>query len=178
MVGVLLKIGEFILVNKIKTIYLYIFDLIRVTYRSSYHSGINNGMKVGEGTIIHPTGVFINADKISIGSNCYIGSFCNFRPDQESITIGDDCQIAQFVSIIGANHDICCQYIRADALISKKVIIGNNVWIGAHATILPGVIIGNGAVIGAGAVVTKNVDQLAIMGGVPAKLIKKRKISI
>ncbi|MDE7464023.1 MAG: sugar O-acetyltransferase, partial [Clostridiales bacterium] len=50
--------------------------------------------------------------------------------------------------------------------------IGNNVWIGAHATILAGVTIGNGAVVAAGAVVTKDVPENAVVGGVPAKIIK------
>ena len=51
--------------------------------------------------------------------------------------------------------------------------IGKNVWIGANATVLAGVIIGDGAVVAAGAVVTKNVEPNTIVGGVPAKVIKK-----
>lgn len=58
--------------------------------------------------------------------------------------------------------------------LNKKVTIGNDVWIGAHAVILPGVKIGNGAIIGAGAVVTKDVPPYAIVGGVPAKVIRYR----
>lgn len=57
---------------------------------------------------------------------------------------------------------------------NKAVVIGNDVWIGANAVILPGVTIGDGAIIGAGAVVTKDVDDYAIVGGVPAKQIKYR----
>lgn len=56
----------------------------------------------------------------------------------------------------------------------KQVIIGNDVWIGARAMIMDGVEIGDGAVIAAGAVVTKNVPPYAIVGGVPAKIIKFR----
>jgi acetyltransferase-like isoleucine patch superfamily enzyme len=56
-----------------------------------------------------------------------------------------------------------------------EIKIGNNVWVGAKATSLKGVIIGDGAVVGAGAVVTKDVVPYAIVGGVPAKLIKMRK---
>lgn len=54
------------------------------------------------------------------------------------------------------------------------VVIGNDVWIGANVVIMPGVHIGNGAIIGAGAVVTKDVDDYAVVGGVPAKLIRYR----
>jgi phosphonate metabolism protein (transferase hexapeptide repeat family) len=56
----------------------------------------------------------------------------------------------------------------------NRVIIGHDVWIGHGATILPGVTVGNGAVIGSGAVVTKDVEPYTIVGGVPAKLIKRR----
>jgi phosphonate metabolism protein (transferase hexapeptide repeat family) len=56
----------------------------------------------------------------------------------------------------------------------NRVIIGNDVWIGHGATLLPGVKVGNGAVIGAGAVVSKDVAPYAIVGGVPAKLIRER----
>jgi acetyltransferase-like isoleucine patch superfamily enzyme len=57
---------------------------------------------------------------------------------------------------------------------NDKIVIGNDVWIGANAIILPGVTIGDGAVVGAGAVVTKDVAPYAIVGGVPAKLIRYR----
>lgn len=57
---------------------------------------------------------------------------------------------------------------------AHRVVIGHDVWIGHGATILPGVTVGNGAVIGAGAVVSKDVEPYTIVGGVPARLIRKR----
>ena len=56
----------------------------------------------------------------------------------------------------------------------KPVIIGDDVWIGARAIIMPGIVIGRGAVIGAGSVVTKNVDEYAVVAGNPARVIKYR----
>lgn len=56
----------------------------------------------------------------------------------------------------------------------KSVTIGNDVWIGMNTLILPGVHIGNGVIIGAGAVVTKDIPDYVVVGGVPAKIIKNR----
>ena len=58
---------------------------------------------------------------------------------------------------------------------TKQVIIGDDVWIGRRVIIMPGVNIGNGVIIGAGAVVTKDVPDYCIVGGVPAKILKWRK---
>ena len=57
----------------------------------------------------------------------------------------------------------------------SEVVVGNDVWIGMRVIIMPGVKVGNGVVIGAGAVVTKDVPDYAIVGGVPARIIKFRK---
>lgn len=64
--------------------------------------------------------------------------------------------------------------IVAQGLEIKSVVIGNDVWIGAHAVILAGVAIGDGSVIAAGAVVTKDVAPYSVVAGVPARVIKKR----
>ena len=59
---------------------------------------------------------------------------------------------------------------------SKQTIIGNDVWIGSNATVLAGVTIGDGAIVAAGAVVTRDVDENTIVGGVPAKYIRDVKM--
>jgi len=64
--------------------------------------------------------------------------------------------------------------VQSDGRVYKRVIIKNDVWIGANSVIMPGITIGNGAIIGAGAVVTKDVPNYAIVVGVPAKVIKYR----
>ena len=91
--------------------------------------------------------------------------------DQGGIVIGDGSLIGPKTVIATLNHHMDPKK-RAN-LIPKPVIIGKNVWIGANVTILPGVIIGDGAVIAAGALVSKDVEANTVVGGVPAKLIKR-----
>ncbi len=114
-----------------------------------------------------------NADygqNIKVGRNVFINSGCCFQ-DQGGIEIGNNVLIGQQVVIATINHDFYPGK-RANMFLSP-VVIGNGVWIGAHATILAGVTIGENAVIAAGAVVTKDVPANAVVGGVPAKIIKK-----
>jgi serine acetyltransferase len=94
----------------------------------------------------------------------------------ESITIGSDTLIGEYCSIRDANHGIesLDELTRKQPHTASKITIGSNVWIGRGCCILKGVTIGDGAVIAANSVVTKDVPALAIVGGVPAKLIKVR----
>lgn len=112
---------------------------------------------------------------ISIGNNSGLGINCKVRGPLE---IGDNVMMGPDVVIMTNSHN----FERIDipmniqgSAVPKKVVIGNDVWIGTRAIILPGTTIGNGAIIGAGAVVTKDVPEYGIVGGVPAKLIRNRK---
>lgn len=107
---------------------------------------------------------------ISIGKNVFINSGCHFQ-DQGGIKIGDGSLIGHNVVLATINHDLYPQNNRENHYSPIKV--GSNVWIGSNATILPGVNIGDWAVVAAGAVVTKNVEAYTIVGGVPAKFIRK-----
>ena len=106
---------------------------------------------------------------IKLGKNVFINAGCCFQ-DQGGIELGDGCLIGHQVVIATLNHDMCPE--RRGGMLPKKVVLGKNVWVGAHATILPGVTIGDNAVIAAGAVVTKDVPANAVVGGVPAKVLK------
>ena len=107
---------------------------------------------------------------IHVGDDVFINSNCSFQ-DQGGIFIGDRCLIGQSVVFATLNHGEHPND-RGD-LIPKPIHIGNDVWIGSNSTILPGVTIGDGSIIAAGAVVSKDVEENSIVGGVPAKLIRK-----
>ena len=106
---------------------------------------------------------------ITIGKNVFINSGCHFQ-DQGGITIGDGTLIGHNVVLATINHDLDPKKERKNHYAPIK--IGKNVWIGSNATVLPGVTIGNWAVVAAGAVVTKDIPDMTVVGGVPAKLIK------
>ena len=106
---------------------------------------------------------------ITVGKNVFINSGCKFQ-DQGGITIGDDTLIGHNVVLATLNHGIAPEE-RHD-LFPAPIHIGKNVWIGANAVVLPGVAIGDHAVIAAGAVVTKDVPANAVVGGIPAKVIR------
>lgn len=107
---------------------------------------------------------------IFIGKNVFINHGCSFL-DLGGITIEDDVMIGPQVNIITENHPVDPKSRKSLEL--KSVTIKRNAWIGANATILPGVIIGENSIVAAGAVVTKDVPDNTIVGGVPTKLIKK-----
>ena len=107
---------------------------------------------------------------IHIGENVFINSNCTMQ-DQGGVYIGDDVLIGHNVCLLTLNHDF--EPEKRAELHPSPIHIGNKVWIGSNATILPGVTIGDNAVVAAGAVVTRDVMADTVVGGVPAKLIKK-----
>lgn len=124
----------------------------------------------------------------SIGRYSYIGN----DTDVESADIGQFCSISDHCRIGMGGHTLdylsTCpmftqkingcqtQWIDRDthAVEEKRVVVGNDVWVGSHVLINGGVTVGHGAVIGAGAVVVKDVPPYAIVGGVPARVIRYR----
>ena len=113
--------------------------------------------------------------EIRLGERSFIGSFSTIGCN-EKIDIGKNVMIAQSVSIRDTDHgfsDIDKPMIE-QGITTAPIIIYDNVWIGHGAVITKGITIGSGAIIGANAVVTKDVPENAIVGGVPAKLIRYR----
>ena len=155
-------------------------EAMRITaeLNSSYHAPEEikvlmeklTGREFSEGAYMFPPFYTDCGKNLKIGRNVFINSCCQFQ-DQGGITIGDGTLIGPKTVIATLNHHQNPNK-RAN-LIPKPVKIGKNVWIGANATILPGVTIGDGAVIAAGALVSKDVEANTVVGGVPAKLIKR-----
>ncbi len=107
---------------------------------------------------------------ITVGKGVFINSGCCFQ-DQGGITIGDGCLIGHQVVFATIDHGLEPEH-RHDNKVSP-IRLGKNVWVGSHATILRGVTVGDNAVIAAGAVVNKDVPADTVVGGVPAKVIKR-----
>jgi maltose O-acetyltransferase len=127
-------------------------------------------------SLIYPGTYLTHTYGISAGKSLSINSGA-FIDARGGVFIGDNVMIGPFAVITSSNH----AYKQVDAPMNtfdhilSPVVIGNDVWIGAHAVISAGVRIGNGVVVSAGAVVTKDVDNYQIVGGIPAKVIKNRK---
>ena len=90
------------------------------------------------------------------------------------VTIGNHVNLAQGITVTALNHNFKDTTLRIDeqGISTNPVVIGDDVWIGANAVILPGVTIGRHVVVAAGAVVTKDVPDNCVVGGIPAKILK------
>ena len=114
-------------------------------------------------------GLFKTGDFLFVGFDTYFGIYYD-------ISIGNNVLIGAQSYITSCTHN----YDKRDFIIQNQgfkgapVKIGNDVWIGCKVVVLPGVTIGNGVVIGAGSVVTKNIPDYEVWGGVPARKIKSR----
>lgn len=115
-----------------------------------------------------------DGNNISIGHNCRI----NDNVKLDNVKIGNYVLIARRTQILGKMHrfdqtDI--PMLLQKGLPQKQTIIEDDVWIGLNVIIMPGLVIREGSIIAAGAVLTKDTEPYGVYGGVPAKLIKKRK---
>ena len=116
---------------------------------------------------------FGNGKGIKIGNNSGLGVHSQVRGP---LTIGDNVMMGPECVIFTSNHRFDRHDITMDhqGSVTKPVAIGNDVWIGQRVMIMAGVTIGNGVVIAAGSVVTKDVPDYAVIGGVPARVLKYR----
>ena len=130
------------------------------------------GIEMGKGSTIHMGARFFKPNNIKIGKGTIIGDHA-FLDGRDSLTIGSHVDIASQVMIYNSEHDLDNPTMKAK---EDPVTIRDYCFIGPRAIIMPGVTLGKGAVVAGGAVVTKSVPAGVIVGGVPAKEIKKRRL--
>ena len=126
----------------------------------------------GESIYIEPNFRCDYGYNIHVGENFYANFDCIIL-DVCPVHIGKNCFMAPGVHIYTATHPIDPIERVSGAEYGKSVTIGDNVWIGGHSVINPGVTIGNNVVVASGSVVTKNVPDNVVVGGNPARIIKK-----
>ncbi len=132
-------------------------------------------IEFGDDIVIAPNAMI--QGNVCIGNRCSVQTGSLIVGDNTyGVKIGNDVRIAPYVVIISSNHvfDRTDVTIASQGLRDEPIIIEDDVWIGSRVNITAGVTIGKGAVIGAGAVVTKDVVPYTVVGGVPARVIKKR----
>jgi acetyltransferase-like isoleucine patch superfamily enzyme len=130
---------------------------------------IDDGVSIGP--YVH---LLCKGGSVKIGARAFIGQGCVIVSN-ESIEIGPDALIAEYVTIRDQDHHFEGVAPTAQSgMRTSPIRIGHNVWIGAKATITRGVSIGDNAVVGANAVVTRDVPANAVVGGVPARTIRLR----
>jgi maltose O-acetyltransferase len=142
--------------------------------RGWYYSGLlaqaGVNLRIAEEVVIHNPGM------VSVGDNCFLATGVQLYPGNERITIGNNVMIAAGVRLITRKHGFgdIERPMSEQRYTSAPIIIEDDVWIGFQAIILPGVTIGRSSIVGAGAVVTRDVEPLSIVVGVPAHLLRRR----
>lgn len=114
-----------------------------------------------------------NPQNVSVGKNVYIGY--NTYLGGGEIRLEDEVIIGPFCSIVAGNHTMKNESYRFGPYDYGKIEIGRGTWLGSHCVITSNVKIGKGCIVAAGSVVTKDIEDFSVVGGVPAKLIKKVK---
>jgi acetyltransferase-like isoleucine patch superfamily enzyme len=125
---------------------------------------------IGDGTKIR-----CHEGLVEIGAKTVMGQECTISAYQR-VRIGEQCVIADRAMFIDFDHGVVEveRPIRLQGIYKRDVVVGSNVWIGYGACILRGVTVGDNAIIGTNAVVTKDVPANAVVGGIPARVIRMR----
>jgi acetyltransferase-like isoleucine patch superfamily enzyme len=123
----------------------------------------------------HGCKIRVHEGELSIGAKTVFGQECTISAFQH-IAIGRECIVADRVMMIDFDHGVVEveRPIREQGIYKRDVNVGHNVWIGYGACVLRGVTVGDNTVIGTSSVVTTDVPTDAVVGGIPAKLIRMR----
>jgi acetyltransferase-like isoleucine patch superfamily enzyme len=133
-------------------------------------------LKLGRWSWIgHGSKLRVHEGEVSIGAKTVMGQECTISAFQH-VAIGRECVIADRVMLIDFDHGMVEveRPIRLQGIYKRDVNVGHNCWVGYGACVLRGVTVGNNAVVGTSAVVTQDVPDNAIVGGVPARVIRMR----
>jgi acetyltransferase-like isoleucine patch superfamily enzyme len=163
--GPALKLGEFSTLDQYVSINSYAKSGVSIGARS----------KIGAYSVISATNSLLAfGEGVRIGDDCGIGQF-SFIGATGGVTIGNNVIMGQYVSFHASNHvfDKKNVSIREQGITAKGIEIGDNVWVGAKATFLDGSNVGSGSIVAAGAVVSGTFPPMSVLGGVPAKILRK-----
>lgn len=155
---------KFILVAFLNASYIIIPNPLRLIYLRFY------GIKIGKGSSIHRGCKFFHIGKLKIGEKSTINFGC-YLDNRRGIFIGDNVGIAHNTKIYTLGHNIDSPFFETKG---APVVIENDVFVFSNVLIMPGVTIHKGAIVLAGSVVTKDVGEYEVVGGNPAKFIRKR----
>jgi acetyltransferase-like isoleucine patch superfamily enzyme len=123
----------------------------------------------------HGSKIRVHEGEVAIGAKTVMGQECTISAYQH-VSIGRECIVADRVMLIDFDHGVVEveRPIRLQGIYKRDVRVGSNVWIGYGACILRGVTVGHNSVIGTNAVVTKDIPENAVVGGVPARVLRMR----
>lgn len=126
----------------------------------------------GERILIEPSFRFDYGTNIHLGEDFFANFDCVIL-DVCEVRIGRNCMLGPRVGLYAATHPLDARTRVSGLEYGAPITIGHNVWIGGNAVVNPGVTIGDNVVVASGAVVTKNVPDNVLVGGVPARVLRK-----
>ncbi|HEY5195355.1 MAG TPA: acyltransferase [Solirubrobacteraceae bacterium] len=144
--------------------------------RVKFEIGRDATLRMGRWSWIgHDSKIRVHEGEVSIGAKTVMGQECTISAYQH-VSIGRECIIADRVMLIDFDHGVVEveRPIRLQGIYKRDVRVGSNVWMGYGSCILRGVSVGHNSIVGTNAVVTKDVPENAVVGGVPARVLRMR----